>query len=318
MGEISKPRVRVVIVTYNAARIIRDCLFSLVVDYQSNLIEVVVADNNSSDDTLNFINKEYSWVKVVNSGGNIGFGAGNNIGVKGCQAEYLYFLNSDARSLPGSIEYLVRLLDGDSKVGIVGPKILDEAGLNTLSSYRFITPFYAVWIATGLNRLIPLNRRDGRPEIRRKPPEKRVSVDRLLGAAFMMRTELFEKLGGFDENYFLYSEEEDICLETWKAGYEVVYDPGAEAIHLGGQTLNSLSILGTASASWSLKYYLTKHFNPISSKVAIFIWMVMLAVKWFITLVIPGANKRTRLKGYMSALLSVMSPDYYNDKIRPK
>ncbi len=313
-----KPRVRVVVVTFNSEDIIRDCLLSLEGDFRNGIAEVVVVDNHSSDETVNIINNEFAWAAVIRSGGNLGFGAGNNLGAKSCQPDYLYFLNADARSLSGSIEHQVQCLDNNLTAGIIGPLVLDEAGKKTLSTYHFVTPAYAIWVATGLQRLLPINRTDGRYEIRRDPPDRRVHVDRLLGAAFMMRRDLFVQLGGFDENFFLYSEEEDLCFRTWQAGFEVVFDPGCEVIHLGGRSSLPRSVLGIASASWSIKYFLRKHFNGIGAEIALFIWLVMLAVKWCVTFVTVGADRDRRLRGYMTAIGSVLLPGYYDLKVRPK
>ncbi len=311
-------RVRVVIVTFNAADIIRDCLVSLYSDFTAGLIEVSVVDNDSSDKTTEIVKHEFEWVSLIDAGRNAGFGAGNNLGSNGFQGDYLYFLNSDARSMPESIDRLVGTLDEDNKIGIVGPLIYDEAGNKTLSSYRFVTPFYAVWIAVGLNKVFPLNRSNGKSEIRRVPPDGLTRVDRLLGAAFMMRRDLFVKFGGFDENYFLFSEEEDLCMQTHKAGFETVFDPDAKAIHLGSKTIVQYSTLGIASASWSLVYFLKKHFNNISANMAIFAWEVMLGVKWLIVFLFVRNGKIVRMKGYSTAIKSLINSTYYDNYVRPK
>lgn len=312
-----KARVRVVIVTYNASQIIRGCLQSLEDDYRSGLIEVIIVDNNSSDDTTAIIHNEFSWASLIESGINGGFGSGNNLGAKDCDTDYLYFLNSDARSMPGSIKVMVDLLDRERSIGITAPLIVDETGNKTISSYRFVTPGYAIWIALGLNRIFPLNKVDNYHEVRRHPLERRASVDRILGAAFLMQRDIFVRLGGFDERYFLYSEEEDLCLQTRRLGYEIVFEPTAVAVHLGGKTLAPHSILGIASASWSLKYFLYKNYPGIASKCALAIWNVMLVVKMVLTWLFVYKQRGTRLKGYLAAIKSLMIPGYYDTWIRP-
>jgi len=311
------PRVRVVIVTFNAEEIIADCLNSLKPDFDSGLLEVVVADNNSSDQTANLILQKFAWVELRRTGANLGFGAGNNIGAEGCRSDFLYFFNPDARNRSNSIQRLVSVLDDNRKVGIAGPLVLDEDGKPTLSTYCFITPFQAVWIALGLQHLIPFNRINGMLEIRKSPPPVQVSCDRLLGAAMLIRNDLFITLEGFDNNIFLYSEEEDLCLRCQKEGFEVKFDPSAEVTHLGSKTIVPFSVLGTASASWSLGYFLKKHYNAITSRVAIFIWVLMLIVKLIVTILFIRNNRHNRLQGYRAAILALTVPEYYERRVKP-
>jgi GT2 family glycosyltransferase len=140
-------------------------------------------------------------------------------------------------------------------------------------------------------------------------------VDRVLGAAFLMRRSLFEAIGGFDERFFLYSEEEDLCLRVNLSGYQVVFNPDAAVIHLGGRSAHPSSTLSIASAAWSRQYFLRKHYSAPGVFFSAVVWTVALSARLVAAAVTFRGAKRIR--GYYRAIRSLLSSEYYQNRVRP-
>lgn len=307
--------VRVVIVTYNSSEVIGRCLSSLREDVISGLAEVVVVDNGSTDDTLNIVDS-FDWVHLLQSEANVGFGAGNNKGAAGSGNDYLLFLNPDTIVKSDAIKLMVSFLAENNGVGVVGPAIEDESGNVTLSTFRYVTPFHSIWIATGLQRIIPLNRTDGRTEIRTSAPNRICKVDRLLGAVMAMPRSSFLSVGGFDENFFLYSEEEDLCKRIQDRGEAVIYFPDARVRHIGGHSALPESPLAIASSVWSRQHFIQKHYGSFGEAVSRIVWAAALCTKLLFVSAMPR-YKDLRIS-YRLALRSLISPGFYSKDVRPK
>ncbi len=309
-------RVRVVIVTFNSGEVIAKCLDSLRNLVTAEDISVVVVDNGSSDQTVRLVTERSEWVTLIQDE-NHGFGAGNNRGALEGEEEFLLFLNPDTEVRTGAIRKMADFLDEKLHTGIVGPAILNAAGDRTLSSFRFLTPLFSIWIALGLQRFFPLNRIEGRTHILRYPPEVNSSVDRILGAAFMIKRDLFTQIGGFDERFFLYSEEEDLCRRVWEMGRSVVYLPGAEVVHSGGHSTETGSYLAVASSAWSHQYYLRKHYGRWGAGMSRWAWITALLLRWIVSIIRLGDRGVALRKGYYLAIKSLLISDFYDRQVRP-
>lgn len=308
----------VVIVTYNALKIIARCLDSLKKDVESGYAKVVIVDNASTDGTAEYIATEFPWVKLVRNKCNGGFGAGNNSSREYLEGDWCFFLNPDAKINKGCLKILAEFLESNPKAGCIGPAILDQEGKRGLSYFPFTTLLTSIWSAVGLNRVLPFNRTNGRLEVRKTPPVESVIVDRVLGAAMMVPSRLFEQVDGYDERFFLYSEEEDLCLRIWKSGYKVVYLPAAETVHIGGDTTRQMKPLSTASANWSRYLFMRKHHSALEAEISRWVWLAAIAVRYIITLVaVWKKGRRDILRGYGFSILSLLSRDYFEKNIRP-
>ncbi|MDP8237460.1 MAG: glycosyltransferase family 2 protein [Candidatus Hatepunaea meridiana] len=309
------PRVTVIIVTYNSAGFIGECLDTLSKSAASGYLKVILVDNASTDSTADIIEKEYPWVNLVRSKYNNGFGAGNNIAISDVEGDYIFFLNPDTRVGPYCSKTLVDFLDDYDDAGCVGPCVIDEKGHKILSYFMFTGLFTSLWSAMELQRLFPLNRTNGKREFRWKPPNYSVEVDRLLGAAIMIRRKVLDQIGRFDERFFLYSEEEDICLRLRHAGWNIYYDPSSYVIHQGGTCKQQALPLMIAAANWSRYIYLRKHKNRISAEISRLVWIILLSLRLFISFLLP-ASRRKRY-GYIWSLKSLLKPGYFDRVLRP-
>lgn len=201
---------------------------------------ITVVDNDSGDgsyEALTLAVQERGWsrVRVLQSGHNGGYGAGNNFGIRhglpdGSAPDFIYILNSDAFPESGAIRVLAEYLRAHPEVGFAGSRLHGDDGAYHQTAFRFPTVFseFEGAAATGpisrllLRYIVPL------PE-----PREAQTVDWMAGASIMIRHRTFEETGGFDERFFLYFEETDLCLRARRAGWSCVYLPQSRVMHIG-------------------------------------------------------------------------------------
>ena len=311
-------RITVVIVTYNAADFIVRCLHSLVSSEQKGLIKVVVVDNASEDETVDIVRNNFPWVKLIQSGWNRGFGAGNNLAIDDLEGDFVFILNPDAEIEEYCCETLIDFLDSHPDTGCVGPAVVDESGERTVSFQAFTSLLTSFWSASCLHKFIPLNRINGRWKVLYKPPPVSVEVDRLLGAAMMVRRSALQQTGGFDENFFLFSEEEDLCYRLRQLGWLIYYSPVASVKHRGSGCTQHRHSLSIAAINWSRYYYLRKHNTHAKAELSRIIWIIAIFLRLIVNFFNFSAMGRSQRRGYILSLRSLIKPDYFDNVIRPR
>ncbi|HPA25321.1 MAG TPA: glycosyltransferase family 2 protein [bacterium] len=224
-------KLSIVILNYKTKNLVRECLTNILALNLKLTHEIIVVDNNSQDGLEKMISEEFSEVKFFQTGENKGCGAGNNWGVKKAWGEYVLIINPDVVVLSNSIEKLVNFLDNNQKVGLIAPKLLYPNREDQPSRYRFPKFYMPVFIRTELGLLKKGKEKIGNyfmEDVKNNTPQ---AVDWVRGASFLMRRDLWQKINGFDERYFIYLEDTDLCRRVWLAGFEVWYLPEAEMIH---------------------------------------------------------------------------------------
>ena len=222
-------RLRAVVVNYNAGDDLRQCVASL---RDEGADEIVVADSASTDGSLDQLARQDPGV-VLRRGPNRGFGAGVNEGARGFARDYLLVVNPDVTVQPGAVERLVGALDRDARVAIVGPMIRTPDGRRYPSARRF--PSMRDALGHGFLGVVwPTNPFTRRYRMLDWDPVTSPDVDWLSGSCLLVRRSVWEDLGGFDESYFMYAEDVDLCWRIWKAGWRVTYEPGAVVVHRQG------------------------------------------------------------------------------------
>ena len=223
--------VDVVVVSYNSRATLRACVEPFV---DMDGVDVYVVDNDSRDGSLDTIAD--LPLHAISRAENEGFAAGCNDGWRAGSAPLVLFLNPDARLDGASLRELVDVLASDSRIGIVGPRLLAADGRLEMSQRRFPTVRSTFAQALFLHRLFP--RAAWSDEVVRETAAYDVpaSPDWLSGACLLVRRAVLEQIGGWDESFFLYSEDTDICRRTRDAGFDVRYAPTATATHVGGQS----------------------------------------------------------------------------------
>lgn len=226
--------VAAVIVNYNACEHLRRCLASLRIEQPD---ELVVVDNGSTDGSLAMLQAEYPTARTIANKVSPGYGAASNQGVALCRSPYILLLNSDTL-LPGdAIDTLSAYLDERPTVGLAGPRLANPDGSLQTSTFPYPEPLQMLIRESSLLELIralPVVR--DRYLLTWAHDAERV-VPWVLGAALLLRREAFEAVGGFDDGFYIYSDEVDLCYRLTQAGWEIRFTPTAEIVHIGGASL---------------------------------------------------------------------------------
>jgi N-acetylglucosaminyl-diphospho-decaprenol L-rhamnosyltransferase len=224
--------VAAVIVNYESGSALLRCLTDV---RREGLGEVVVVDNGSTDGSVDRVRREMPDVVVIDPGGNLGYGSAANRGVAATTAPYILVANPDLEVIPGAISRLAVVLDDDPNWALVGPLIRTPQGDRYPSARRFPSLLDAAGHAV-LGIVAPNNRFTRayqRSDLDAAGPDVR-EVDWVSGACFLVRRRAFDEVGGFDESYFMYAEEVDLCWRLHRRGWRVAYDPGVEVVHAQG------------------------------------------------------------------------------------
>lgn len=229
---MSEPLVSVIIVNYNGKRFLDECIGSV----RKNAgcpHEIILVDNASTDESAEYVEKNFPGVRLVRSKKNLGFTAGNNLGARSAKGKYLLLLNNDTRLLT-SLTPAVREFDNDTKLGALGCRMYFNGGGFQASTGYEHTPLRILLTWTGLYRLTSstLFREIDEDETRYKRFRK--DADWVTGAFLMTPKSLWDSLGGLDENFFMYVEDGDYCKRVRQAGFKVAYTPEVEIIHYRG------------------------------------------------------------------------------------
>ncbi len=233
---LAHPLVSVVIVSFNTRDTTLRCLRTLETDVRAwgESVETFVVDNASHDGSAAAIRAEFPKVHLIESAINEGFGPANNRAFDRAAGQFLFLLNSDAFVHAGALATLVAFLRAPENAGYgaVGPRLLNEDGSLQASCWKFPSPARAWLEAGGLTRLFPSSSPLG--DYYRWAHDEARAVDFVIGAALLVRREVFEEVGGFDPDFFLYAEETDWQKRMLNAGWRVAFCPDALVTHLGG------------------------------------------------------------------------------------
>ncbi len=220
----------IIIVNYNSKAKALNCLESIGrADLAGIDYEVIVVDNNSRDGISEAIKSGFPKAKFIQSERNRGMGGGNNLGVRGAAGEYLLILNPDTMVKEDSIKTMLEAERQDPQIGLLGPKLLYRNGRLQYSCLRFpklLTPIYR---RTFLGKFA--ERHLDQFLMKDYDHETRRQVDWVQGSCMLIKRSLFTDLAGFDERFFMYFEDTDLCRRIRQAGFKVMYDPRAIVIH---------------------------------------------------------------------------------------
>lgn len=252
----------VIIVSYNTRRLLDDCLTSVAEAARvaaPRTVQVIVVDNGSADGSADMVRWEHPTVRLLESE-NAGFGAGNNKGAGLADARYLLFLNPDTRVLDDALGALVRFLDAQPQAGAAGGRLQNPDGSFQHSAFRFPNLWMSFFDFFPLNHRLLNSRLNGRyPRAWYSRP---FPVDHPLGACLAVRREAAQAIGLFDESFFMYCEEIDLCLRLCRAGWEIWYVPDAPVIHYGGQSTGQFRDQMFVELHRSRYHLFDKHYSP--------------------------------------------------------
>jgi GT2 family glycosyltransferase len=244
--------ISVIIVSWNVRELLKQCLRSVNSQHDSPRseaergltvnsslsTEIIVVDNASSDGTVQMLRAEFPDTRVVANSQNLGFTRGNNQALALARGRYLFLLNPDTELFPNALANLTAYMDANAsrRVGILGPKLCYGDGSLQSSRRRFPALATAFLESTILQQWFPRNRVLTRYYMLDTRDDATQDVDWVNGSAMFVRRELYEQVGGFDEQFFMYSEETDWCYRAKQAGWQVVYLPTAVVTHHEGKS----------------------------------------------------------------------------------
>jgi GT2 family glycosyltransferase len=217
----------IIIVSWNVQEYLHRCLNSLRAEVAPGLRhEIIVVDNNSSDHTTAMLTRDFPKVTLIRNEDNLGFARANNQGIEISRGKFVMLLNPDTEVKKGCISTLISFLQSHDRVGVVGPKLLNLDGTTQAAGVNFPS------LANSLLGYFRLKREvTGTYFIHANQP---IMVNALVGACLLVRREVIEQVGGFDENYFMYVEEADWCYRVQNRGWQICYVPEAQVYHRKG------------------------------------------------------------------------------------
>lgn len=217
-----------IIVSFNTAELTANCLRSLLLNTSRNDREIIVVDNASSDNSRTLLAAEFGEnIKLIINPANLGFATANNIGARSARGDILFFLNSDTIINSDIIGPLKNVLDNNQKLGIISPVLLLSDGQPQPFAYGYFPDLISVF----LQKMYLSDKFKISGKIR--------LVDWVSGAALIIRKDIFEDIGAWDEKFFLYFEDIDLCRRVKKAGLDVAVIDEIFVTHLGGQSLKT-------------------------------------------------------------------------------
>lgn len=331
-ADFTEPDVSVVIVNWNVRDLLRRCLASVAISddlFVAGIAksagpwtaEVIVVDNASTDGSAAMLAREYPWVSVIVNADNIGFTRGNNQGLAVSRGRFVLFLNPDTEIAADTIATMLGFAAANPAVGIVGPQLRYGDGSPQSSRRRFPTLATFLIESTVVQQWWPRNQVLSRYYMLDRSDNAVSRVDWVVGACMLVRREVLDQIGGFDEGFFMYSEELDLCRRAVSAGWQVVYYPPARVTHYEGKSSEQVVAARQIRFHTSRVRYVRKYHGAAAAALVrsfllltfVYQWCVE-AAKWLAGLVIPSQRgrrsmRRERMAAYRAVLRSGLRSD---------
>ncbi|PJA96542.1 MAG: glycosyl transferase [Ignavibacteriales bacterium CG_4_9_14_3_um_filter_34_10] len=252
----------VIIVNYNVKQFLKNLIESVLKAVENISYEIIVVDNASSDGSAEEIRNSFPHVKFIANKKNLGFGAANNQALEIAKGEFIVLINPDALVKTNTFDTLIKFFHDNPQTGMAGCKVLNPDGTLQLACRR---SFPGVWTSftkiVGLSSLFPKSKYFAKYNLTYLDENEIHEVDAISGSFMFFRKEVYEKVGGFDNDYFMYGEDLDLCYRVQKAGYKVYYVPTTEIIHYKGESTKRSSLDETVLFYDAMKIFVRKHFS---------------------------------------------------------
>lgn len=263
--------VSVIIVNYNVRGFLSNALTSLQKALDGFSSEIFVVDNASDDGSVELLRRDFPGVHLIANTANVGFARANNQALARSGGRYLLLINPDTLVQEDTVAALVRYFERDPKAGMVGCKILNPDGSLQLPCRRsFPTPWTAFTKTFGLSSLFPNSRLFARYNLTYLDPDGTYEVDAVSGSFMMVRREVYDAIGGLDEEFFMYGEDLDWCYRVQKAGWKVMYVPATSIIHYKGESTKRSDIDELKVFYNAMRLFVRKH----HARSSLFEWFI--------------------------------------------
>ncbi|HAY32776.1 MAG TPA: glycosyl transferase family 2 [Bacteroidetes bacterium] len=236
--------ISVVIVNYNVKELADNCIASVYTANNNEFnLEIFFVDNNSIDGSPDHIEKKYPEVKVISNSRNIGFSKANNIALRQCSGKYILILNPDTLLEENTFSKLINFCESHKNTGAVTSKlILGNGKLDSACKRSFPVPSVAIPRILGLSALFPKSKLFGKYNLTYLDENKIWEVDAICGAFMFIPKTVLDDAGLFDEDYFMYGEDIDLCYRIKKCGYKIFYFPEVTTIHFKGESTRKTNL----------------------------------------------------------------------------
>lgn len=257
--------ISVIIVNYNVKELLAQCITSILSASKNLKVETIVIDNNSFDNSVENLKEKFSTepnVKIIASPINLGFAKANNLGAKEAKGEYLLILNPDTILQEDTLDRSLAFYKSQQGTGAMTCKLILPNGQLDLACRRsFPTPSVAVYRILGLSRLFPNSKTFGKYNLTYLDENKTYEVDAIVGAFMLIKKNIYVEVNGFDEEYFMYGEDLDLCYQIKKAGYKIFYYPDTSIIHYKGESTKKSSISYVNNFYGAMQIFVKKNLN---------------------------------------------------------
>jgi GT2 family glycosyltransferase len=252
----------IIIVNYNVKEFLQNLIHSIEKASLNLTKEIIIVDNASDDGSVEFIGEKFPQIKLLANKKNLGFGKANNIGLGQAVGKYILLVNPDTLVAEDTFEKMIEFFESNSEVGLAGCKILNPDGTLQLACRRsFPGPWTSFTKVTGLSSLFPNSKIFARYNLTYLDENKTYEVDAISGSFMMMRKEVYEKVGGFDEQFFMYGEDLDLCYRIQKSGFKIYYVHSAQIIHYKGESTKRSSLDETKVFYNAMHLFVKKHLS---------------------------------------------------------
>jgi hypothetical protein len=306
-------KLSIIIVSWKTRELLIACLRSLepqITEWETahaTQIETIVIDNVSTDGSVEAVRHLYPWVRVVENSTNVGFAAANNLALPLCQGELIWLLNPDTVLRPDALAALVRFMDEHPEAGVAGSRLLNADGSLQPSAFPAPTLLRELWRLLHLDKLVTY----GQYAMHKWPTTVARTVDAVQGASLITRRTILEQVGFFDPDYFIYTEEIDLCHRIRAAGWKIYWIPQSEVIHYGGQSTQQVARAMFLQLYGSKVVYFRKRRGTVAAQLYKVILLVVALLRLLLTPLsalqssYQRARQRTLAGHYLHLVLSL-------------
>ena len=296
--------VSVIIVNYNTKVYLSNCLESIYKNTKDVKFEIIVSDNGSTDGSIEMLKKSYPQVRLIENNENLGFGKANNVAAKKANGKYILFLNSDTVLLNNSLKYFFEYAEKMSKPGIIGSWLIDSEN-QPMPSYGKFTTFdkqLLIYLYDFFPLLLKI-RLFLKPRKSNLINEKPFVVDFVTGADLFIPLDIFNEIGGFDESFFMYHEDDDLCRRALINGYKSILISDPKIVHFEGKSL-CMSKKKILIREQSFLTYLKKYETSVKFEFDKKVYNLFVTVRYFINYL--SLKEKNELYDYTKKYLNTL------------
>jgi O-antigen biosynthesis protein len=258
----------IIIVNYNVKDLLGNCIDSIFSSSGQLKTEIIIVDNNSFDGSVEYIKERFRnnrQIRIIESKINLGFAKANNIGAREAKGKYLLILNPDTILQEDTIVRSVKYYESNDHIGALSCKLVLPNGKLDLACRRsFPSPSVAIYRILGLSKLFPASKTFARYNLTYLDENATHEVEAICGAFMLIKKDIFDQVGGFDEDYFMYGEDLDLCYKIKKAGYKIIYFSGTSIIHFKGESTRKSSLSYVNNFYGAMRIFVQKNLHKNS------------------------------------------------------